>query len=210
MRFGELFFSSVFIVAFSAYCDTTNTSSPLLSLLRKNYSPDIPLSTKFTLAIYWSVREKEEKKKGSICLSPGDKFRITAGGETFVSDGATFWHYSAGSNQVIIRKLADVDRSTLPSQIFTRYVAALPFREAERKKGAVRFVWKSDTGGEQYKEIQVTVQEADRRITRCVLTDNNGNRFTYVFTATVFGERIPRERFAFNVPKNARVVDMRQ
>src|SRR5271157_1635664 len=106
----------------------TDSLSPLLSLLRKNYNPETPLATKFSLTIYWSVREKEEKKKGTIELAPGDRFRITVGSETFVSNGETFWQYSPKTNQVVVKKLADVDRAALPSRILDRSIAAYPFR----------------------------------------------------------------------------------
>ena len=204
-------FLLMLIAVSSACADTTATVvSPLLSLLRKNYSSEMSLSAKFKLTIYWSVREKGETKKGKIALAPGDRFRVTVDKETFVSDGETFRQYSAGTNQLVVKRLADVDRTTLPSQIFARYLAAYPFRETGRKKGIVRFMWTSDSAGTPYKEIQVTVQEKGRCITRCVLTDNNGNTFTYDFAATVFGEKYPKGQFTFDVPKNARVVDMRQ
>jgi outer membrane lipoprotein-sorting protein len=168
------------------------------------------LSTKFTLTIYWNVREKKETKKGKIILAPGDRFRVTVDKETFVSDGETYWQYSAGTNQLVVKRLADVDRGALPSQIFARYLLAYPFSVVERKKGCTRFAWKSDSAGTPYKEIRVEVQEKTRRITRSVLTDNNGNTFTYDFTSTAFGENYPKGRFVFDVPKNARIVDMWQ
>jgi outer membrane lipoprotein-sorting protein len=184
--------------------------SPLFSLLRTNYGPDASLSAKFTLTIFWSVREKEEKIKGRIWLAPDDRFRVNIGKETYVSDGETFRHYTAGANQLVIRDLADVDRSSLPSQILARYVAAYPFREVGREKGLVKFGWKSDSAGARYRTMEVDVEKKGGRIVRCVLTDNNGNVFTYLFSSTVFGEKVTKERFAFNAPKNARVVDMRQ
>jgi outer membrane lipoprotein-sorting protein len=202
----------VAIAVSSVDADTASSPvSPLLSLLRKNYSAETTLSTKFTQTIYWSVREKEEKKKkGSICLAPKDRFRVTIGSETFVSSGETFWQHSAGTNQVVIKKLADVDRSAFPSEIFARYLSACPFREVGRKKDVVLFSWKSDSVETLYREIQVAVKEKAGLITRCVMTDHNGNIFTYAFSATVFGEKFPRERFEFNAPENARIVDMRQ
>lgn len=211
IRLQRLTIFLVLIAVSFVYSDTTATApSPLLTLLRKNYSPEVSLSTKFTLTIYWSVREKGEKKKGRIYLAPGDRFRVAIDKETLVSSGETFWQYSAGTKQVVVKKLADVDRSTLPSQVFVRYLTAFPFREVGRKKGLVQFAWKSDSAEAQYREIRVTVEEKGRRITGCVLTDKNGNTFTYAFTATVFGEKFPKERFIFDVPKNVRIVDMRQ
>jgi outer membrane lipoprotein-sorting protein len=194
----------------SVFSDTAASSSPLLSLLRSNYSPGTALSTKFTLTIYWNVREKEEKKKGRIWLAPGDRFRVEIDNETFVCDGGTFRHFSAGTNQLVVRRLADVDRSTLPSQIFAKYVASFPFSEVERKKGTAVFAWRCDSGETRYREIRITADEKGRRITRCACTDHNGNTFTYDFKATVFGGKQPKERFEFDAPEDARVVDMRQ
>lgn len=203
--------SIVMAAAASASAGATDAAgSPLFSLLRKNYSPDVPLSTKFTLTIYWSVREKAEKKKGRIWLAPGDRFRVTFDRETLASDGETFRQYSAGTNQFVVRRLADVDRDALPSQLFARYLAAYPFRETGRENGIVTFSWNSDSAEAQYREIRMTVHEKSRRITGCVMTDRNGNTFTYTFSATVFGEKSPKGRFTLDVPKNARVVDMRQ
>ncbi len=188
---------------------STDSLSPLLTLLRKNYNPETPLSTKFSLTIYWSVREKEEKKLGRIVLAPGDKFRVTVGGETFVSNGKTFWHYSAQANQAVVKGLADVDRATLPSQIFARSIAVYPFREQERKKNTVLFAWKGDSAGAPYTAIRLWVQETSGQITRCVMTDHNDNTFTYIFSATAFGKKYSKETFEFAVPENARTVDMR-
>ena len=206
---GFILLSILFIVS-SIFAATPDSLSPLLSLVRKNYSPETSLSAKFSQTIYWNVREKEEKRKGRICLAPGDKFRVTIDKETIVSNGETFWQYSAGANQVVMKKIADVDRSALPSQIFARYLLAYPFREVERKKNIVQFSGKSDSAGAPYKEIRLWVRETGGQLTRCVLIDRNDNTFTYAFTAMVFGKNLPRETFEFDVPKNARIVDMRK
>jgi outer membrane lipoprotein-sorting protein len=203
-------FFLILVALFSPFADSTAiTLSPLLSLIRKNYNPETPLSTKFSLTIYWSVREKEEKKQGRIILAPGDRFRVTVGGETFVSNGETFWHYSVGASQATIKQLAAVDRATLPSQIFARYIAAYSFRELERKKGVVQLAWKCDSGGAPYSAIRLEAEETSGRIIRCVMTDRNNNTFTYVFTGTTFGKKYAQETFEFTIPKDARIVDLR-
>ena len=65
--------------AISQYHDTS--SSPLLSLIRKNYNPQTPLSTKFTLTLYWSVREKE-------LLDVLDKYRKNDGNYDCIVSGS--------------------------------------------------------------------------------------------------------------------------
>jgi outer membrane lipoprotein-sorting protein len=185
-------------------------SSTLMTLVRNNYNPSRSVSTKYTLAIFWSVREKEEKRQGSIALSPGDRFSITSGDESFVSNGSTYWHYNAKARQVTLKRLADVDLSMLPSQLFARFIVSCQFTKERSVKGLAELVWTSDSSNAPYRSIRVWVRENDGRIEKCVMTDSNGNTFTYTFTTTRLGASLPKETFEFTIPKSARVVDLRQ
>ncbi len=187
----------------------TAPSGSTLALIRKYYNPESSLSAQFSLTIFWSVREKQEKKKGSITLAAGNRFRVQTDVETWVSDGSTFWDYAPASKQVVIKRLADVDRSSLPSQIFSRYLTEFHFQESDRRDGVVQLSWKNDSADAPYASIRLWVREQAGRIERCVMTDRNGNTFTYVFSGTVFGRNFSRETFEFAIPKSARIVDMR-
>jgi outer membrane lipoprotein-sorting protein len=189
---------------------SADTPSPLISLLRKNYDLSQSIATHYALTIYWSVRDKEEKRQGNISLAPGDRFCITAGDERFVSNGATYWHYTPQANQVVIKNLKEVDLSLLPSQLFARFIVSCPFKQVRSEKGVAEFIWTSDSTGAPYRSIIVKVKEKDGRIATCVMTDRNGNLFTYTFTATALGKKIPGRTFEFAIPKSARIVDLRK
>lgn len=194
--------------AFSAGPDTA--SSPLLSLVRKQYNPNASVEAKVTLTIYWSVREKEEKKQGRLILAPGDRFHVTLGSETFVSNGSIVWDYNSAADQVVINRFADIDLSNSPSRLFAKYLLSCPFRELGRANGSAELSWKSDSSQAPYPSIRVWVQVATGTITKCEMTDRNGNLFTYTFTGTVFGKNASKETFDFVIPKSARVVDSRK
>jgi outer membrane lipoprotein-sorting protein len=181
----------------------------VLSLIRKNYNSESSLSTQFALTIFWNVREKQEKKKGSICLAAGNRFRVQAKGESWVSNGQTFWNYSPSSQQVVIKRLTDVDQSSLPSQIFSRYLTVFHFREKEDRDGTAELSWNNDTASGPYTSILLWTHGQTGRIDRCVMTDHNGNTFSYVFSGTVFDRNFSKETFEFAIPKSARIVDMR-
>jgi outer membrane lipoprotein-sorting protein len=202
-------FFALMIGAGAAFADTATVRapSPLLDLVRKNYTPNTWLSTKFSLTIYWSVREKEEKKEGSIALAPGNRFRVVAGSETYVSNGETLWDYNAKANQVAINRLAEVDKSMLPSQLFASYVATCPFREKERKGGLAVLTCKNDSATAT---IDAWVNANTGAIVKCVMTDRNDNLFTYTFAKTTFGKKNSKEAFEFAIPTTARVIDMRK
>jgi outer membrane lipoprotein-sorting protein len=189
---------------------TTEAPSALMTLVRNNYNPLQSISMKYTLSIFWSVREKEEKRQGSIALASGDRFRITSGDESFVSDGSTYWHYNAQARQATIKRLNEVDVSMLPSQLFARFIVSCPFTKVRSEKNVAELVWTSDSGSAPYRSIRVWVREKEGRIEKCVMTDSNGNTFTYTFFTTRLGASIPKETFEFTIPKNARVVDLRQ
>jgi outer membrane lipoprotein-sorting protein len=209
---SRMLFIALSLATVSSFAGVAATLSPasLLSLVRQNYNQETPIEAKLTLTIYWSVREKEEKKQGRIILAPGDRFRVTVGNETFVSNGATLWTYNSKANQVVIRLLADVDLALHPSRLFTTYIGSCPFREKGRTNGTALLSWKSDSSSAAYTSIRVWVQVKTGSITKCILTDRNKNLFTYTFTGTIFGKKIPQEAFEFVIPNNARVVDSRK
>ncbi len=206
---GGIFFMPLLFSFSFAQVAGTALSESVLPLIRKNYTPESSLSAQFTLTIYWNVREKQEKKKGSVILAPGNRFRVRTDGESWVSDGQTFWDYSPSSQQVVIKRLADVDRSSLPSQIFSRYLTEFHFREKEGRDGAIELSWNNDTAGGPYASIKLRTHGRTGRIDGCVLTDHNGNTYTYVFSGTQFGGNFSRETFEFKIPKSTRIVDMR-
>jgi outer membrane lipoprotein-sorting protein len=189
---------------------SADTPSPLIRLLRKNYDPSQSIATHYALTIYWSVREKEEKRQGNISLASGDRFCITAGDERIISNGTTYWHYTPQANQVVIKNLKEVDLSLLPSQLFARFIVSCPFKQVRSEKGVAEFIWTSDSTGAPYQSIIVKVKEKDGRIDACVMTDRNGNLFTYTFTATTLGKKIPGRTFEFAIPKSARIIDLRK
>ena len=209
------------LLCVTAFLCTTIAVSPLLSygadapsslvtLVRKNYDPSRSISTRYTLKIYWSVREKEEKRQGSLSLASGDRFRITAGDECFVSNGTTYWHYAPQANQVVIKNLIEVNLSLLPSQLFARFIVSCPFKQVRSEKGMAELEWMSDSTGVPYRSITVKVKEKEGRIAACIMTDRNGNIFTYKFTATTLGKKVPGRTFEFEIPKSARIVDLRK
>lgn len=208
-----LVFSIVIILAaVSSFAGEETTLSPasLLTLVRRNYNLETPLESKLTLTIYWSVREKEEKKQGRILLAGNECFRVTVGNETFVSNGKTLWNYNSKANQVVIKDFGDVDPALHPSQLFSTYIGTCPFREKKRTVGTAQLSWSTDSSGSAYTTIRLWVEIKTGTILKCALTDRNNNIFTYSFTGTVFGKRAPKEAFDFVIPKGARVVDSRK
>lgn len=188
---------------------SAQSKTDVLSLLRKKYSSDATIKADIQLKVWWQVREKEETKKGNLLLSASDKFRITLGNETYVSDGSSVYQYHSVTRLLQIKHLRDVDRSMLPSHVITSFIANYPLMETSRTDKETILSWSPDSAtSSAYKSIEVT---ADKK--NCIrilkLTDNNGNVFTYTFTKTEFGGTVSKGAFKFEIPSDAQVNDAR-
>jgi outer membrane lipoprotein-sorting protein len=183
-----------------------------MSQVRKNYSGSGALNASFDLSIYWSVREREEKKSGELVVSSGDRFRVSLGKEVFVSDGKTYWQYSEKNSQVVVRNFSDIDAATLPSKFLMSFMSTRKFEEKKRGGGAVELAWDGggkDSYGDGYVAITATVEEKGGIIKVLKLTDKNNNIHTYTFKKTVFDKSPKDGVFQFAAPKGVEVIDMR-
>jgi len=184
----------------------------VLALVRRNYSGTQAVNATFDHSIYWSVREREEKRSGEMTIAPGDRFRVTIGRESFVSDGTTYWQYNERNSQVIVRNFSDIDPATLPSRLLTTVLMNRAFTEKSRSGGTVELVWDGngqDIGGDGYTAITAVIDIQSGIIKTLRLVDKNENIHTYTFKRTTF-DRLPRnENFRFTVPRGVEVLDMR-
>ena len=184
----------------------------IMSQVRKNYSGSGALNASFDLSIYWSVREREEKKSGELVVSSGDRFRVSLGKEVFVSDGKTYWQYSEKNSQVVVRNFSDIDAATLPSKFLMSFMSTRKFEEKKRGGGAVELAWDGggkDSYGDGYVAITATIEEKGGIIKVLKLTDKNNNIHTYTFKKTVFDKSPKDGVFQFAAPKGVEVIDMR-
>jgi len=186
----------------------------VMALLRKNYSGTGAVTAAFDLSIYWSVREKEEKRSGELLIAPGNKFKVTLGKEAFISDSKTFWQYSEKNAQVVVRKFSDIDPSTIPSKFLLSFLSNHAFAEKQRNGSTVELSW-GGTGKEggvdgDYTAITAVVDEKNGVIKTLKLTDKNDNIHTYTFKKTTFDKPPKDDTFQFKAPKGVEVVDMRE
>jgi outer membrane lipoprotein-sorting protein len=182
----------------------------ILSHVQKRYAPGAYLKTDVEMKTWWSVREREDTKKGSLQVAPGEKFHVALGNDLFISNGKDFYHYNSASKQVQIKNLRDVDLSLHPSQVLTSFLTQYPLQETSRSDNQVILSWSSDSLPENsYKAVEATIDIDGSIIRQLKCTDRNNNILTYIFTKTEFGKKVPEKVFEFKTPTDARVVDER-
>ena len=212
MRFLTILTTFTILAAFApAHAQTKAQEPAVMSLLRKNYSGVGAVTAAFDLSIYWSVREREEKKSGELLIAPGDRFKVTLGKEVFVCDGKTYWQYSEKNAQVVIHNFSDIDASTLPSKLLSSFLSTRAFTQKQSVGGTAELVWSGGAGAadDGYTAITVVIEEKSGVIKTLKLTDENENVHTYTFKKTAFDKPPKNDVFRFNAPKGVEVVDMR-
>ncbi|MCL2182633.1 MAG: outer membrane lipoprotein carrier protein LolA [Chitinispirillia bacterium] len=184
-----------------------------MALVRKNYSGAGAVTAAFDLNIYWSVREKDEKKSGELLVAPGNKFKVTLGREVFVCDGQTYWQYNERNKQAAVRAFSEIDPGTLPSRMLSSFLTNRKFTEKSRASGTVEIEWRGSASGQfsdGYTAITAVVEEKAGVIRELKMTDRHENVHTYTFRKTTFDKPPKDDIFRFTAPKGVEVVDMRE
>ncbi|MBD3421234.1 MAG: hypothetical protein GF398_14045 [Chitinivibrionales bacterium] len=204
-------FAAGFFVGILVAASLSAAEPPILDKIKSKLNRAQTIKAEFDLQIYWAVREKTENKSGLFWLGPGDKFRVELGASLWVSNGTTYWQYNQNSNQVIIKNLLDVDLSLHPSQILKNYLHDHSY--AVEKDGSQQMVVTSVPGAgdtqSQIQKISIRIDKKEAMLDKILITDTKGNTSTYSFKKLKTGISIPRERFSFEPPSDANILDTR-
>jgi outer membrane lipoprotein-sorting protein len=184
----------------------------VIDAVREKYDPKASIEADVQVTIYWKVREKEDRKEGHIVLGGGDRFRVQLDKILWVCDGQTVWQYNEKTQQVVIKRLLDVDLSSHPSQIFSTYLKEYSYRENLDDEREAVLNWEADSSDNDpfYRSVALWINTKHVVVTRIVVVDKNGNESTYRFKKTAFGIQPPADLFTFTVPKGVHVLDVRE
>lgn len=182
----------------------------LCKKIRSMYTGSQTITTDFEQSIFWTVREKTSRKKGSLVIAPDNKFNVNLSDEILVSDGTTFWQYSKKDRQVVIRNADDIDEVSLPANILSGFLNNYSFKEKEQKGKATVLEWIADsTRKSSHRNVILSVITKTGVVQSLSFTDENNNIHTYRFKNTVFNKSVPKKTFSFKVPADAHIVDNR-
>lgn len=204
---------SLLIFSSAIYSQTTisDNAKAIVESLRKKYSASNSANLSFDLTIFWSVRERYEKKSGELIFSPGEKFRLTMGNSTWISNGQTYWQYSKKTNQVVIKSLLDIDLSMHPSSMMQSFLSySFNIHASDDKAFVLKWEGDSKNSDLPYKKVMVNVDKKRMEITELTVTDDDNNESRYTFKKAKFGEKQPASVFEFSIPEGADVLDTRK
>jgi outer membrane lipoprotein-sorting protein len=188
------------------------SASPIVEKLKETYDVSKGIKLDFDLRIYWKVREKEEQKRGSLQLATNDRFRLQLGATTWASDGTTFWQYNENTNQLVIKKLLDLDLSKHPSQMIDHYLTGYTYTIGTSVDGMT--VLEADIpvgdGTVSNQSLRIYVDKGKYRIEKIIQIDRYGNESVYTFRRTRIGADFKPDVFTMTIPEGADVLDTRE
>ena len=198
------------LVSFRAF----SQEPAIMKTVRSVYNGNTSLQTSFTVHIIWKVREKEETKNGKFFLAPGDKFRAEMGEAAFISDGETYWQVTRDDKgeQVVIKRLSDVDLAALPSRVLSTYLDKYIYRLKEEHGGETIVQWKADSASSSgdVVEIRMSIARKSGAVTKLFVVDKSGNESAYTFNKIKIGVKLSPSLFTYALTKGASVIDMRK
>jgi outer membrane lipoprotein carrier protein len=157
---------------------------------------------------------KINESKSGVLLVSGDKYRLTASGQTVICDGKTVWTYIKESNEVQVNSLDNKDDALTPSKLLTSYnqnYAATIIKDKDNKDVNVEAIQLIPNTSKNFNKAILLVDKVKMQVRGFKLFDKNGNIFTY--TVTNYKTDVPTtpSDFSFDAAKypGVEVIDMR-
>ena len=151
-----------------------------------------------------------EEKTGTLLVS-GDKYRMTAAGQTVICDGKTVWTYIKESNEVQVNSLDNKDDAMTPSKLLTSYNANYKSKIVKGSDPAVESVELIPNNTKNITKAILGIDKAKKQVSSFRLFDKSGNTFTYKIKTYQTDTPVTNADFTFDVKKfpGVEVVDMR-
>lgn len=146
-------------------------------------------------------------------VAQGNRYRVEAGPQTFVTDGQTTWMYDTRRNQVVVNRYVANQTAFSPTTFFG--TAGQRFRVtnvASSGNGAARthtLTLAPRSASEMFQNVTLTMRDADNTVSRVEMRDGNGTTMRYELRNLQINPRIPTSTFTFRAPRGAEVVDLR-
>lgn len=151
-----------------------------------------------------------EERTGTLLVA-GDKYRMTAAGQTVISDGKTVWTYIKESNEVQVNDLDNKDDAMTPSKLLTSYNANFKSKIVRSQDPALEAVELTPTSGKNFTRAILGIDKSKKQVRSFTLYDKSGNTFTYKIKSYLTDTPAPDSEFTFDAKKypGVEVIDMR-
>ena len=211
-RFGLMIVSAA--IALGAMCQGKDQKAVTLldevSATAKSYKS---IKVDFSYTLENKQAGVDESKTGTLLVS-GDQYRLTASGQTVISDGKTVWTYLKESNEVQVNSLDNKDDAFTPSKLLTSYnknYKASMAKDRDNTDPNLESVELIPNVQKNISKAIVTVDKTKKQVRGFRMFDKNGNIYTYKVTKYQTDIPVTASDFTFDASKypGVDVIDMR-
>ena len=185
----------------------------VIEKVRKKYDSIQDARLKFSQTVRFERTNLEQSSDGTLLLKKGNRYRLELGEQTIVTNGATVWSYSRGTNQVIIDKFKMDERLLTPEKVLSGapedFVPTFLGKEkiAGRDVVALKLVPRNDQSF--MSSLKLWVEDSSWLIRKAEVTDANGKKTEYEIEDVLMNTGLDDSLFSYEIPAGADVVDLR-
>lgn len=177
----------------------------LVEVSRKYKSYDI-VKTDFVFTLDNPQAKMKDTQNGTLYVkSKSNKYKVVTPEQDLISDGKTQWTYLKHDKEVQISEVDNSSDAINPAKLFTIYEQGFKYIYSGDVKvnGKIEHVIDLsplDTKRSYFK-IRLNIDKASKHITKAVIFDKNGNKYTYAIKAFTPNVKISESVFAFDAKK---------
>lgn len=203
--------SAALVSALLAPAAFAQSGDALLQRLQTRYTSLQGLRAQFTQTM--QAQGSAAQTFSGTLTAQGNRYRVEAGPQVFVTDGRTTWMFDSRRNQVVVNRYVANQTAFSPTTFFG--TASQRFRVtnvATNGTGAARtytLTLAPRSASEMFQNVTLTMRDADNTVSRVEMRDGNGMTMRYELRNLQINPRIPASTFTFSTPRGAEVVDLR-
>lgn len=168
------------------------------------------IKTDFTYTMVNQKAKINEEKSGAVLIS-GDKYRMTAAGQTIICDGKTIWTYIKSSNEVQVNDAAGNEDAITPTKLLTSYDKNYQSKMVKSSDPALEMVELTPAKTNNVTKVILGIDKLKKQISNFKIFDKGGNTFTYTLKNYTTDVPVTPSDFTFDPKKypGVEVIDMR-
>lgn len=157
---------------------------------------------------------KINESKSGVLLVSGDKYRLTAAGQTVICDGKTVWTYLKESNEVQVNNLENKDDALTPTKLLTSYnknYKSAIIKDKDVTSPNAEAIELIPNVQKTFIKAVLIVDKVKKQVLGFKLFDKTGNIYTYTVTKFQTNIASTPSDFTFEPAKfpGVDVIDMR-
>ena len=211
MKVRTILASFIIVSAISAFSQSKDIkASALLDEVSKKATSfkSIKVDLSYTM---FNAKAKINEEKTVTLLVSGDKYKMSAAGQTILCDGKTIWTYIKESNEVQVNALENKDDALTPSKLLTSYNSNYKSKIIKSNDPTAESVELIPNTNKNFTRAILEIDKAKKQIKSFALYDKSGNVFTYKVKTYVTDSPVTDADFTFDAKKfpGVEVIDMR-